>query len=95
MDPNTAFENILTGFAIFDHAEALSEWLAKDGFAPTERALPETCAPFVREHIARHYPDLDHSAIRVRADRAGLWTAPLAGQWLSLAIWPDLLKMQD
>lgn len=117
MDPNAALENILTGCMIDDHAEALSEWLARDGFAPAIRTLPELdrCAVFVREHVVRHYRGLVSAdcttSIRVRADRNGLWTAPpegpipfiltvvskehSAGQWISLAIWPELFRMGD
>lgn len=97
MDPNAALDGILTNFMIPDHAEALAGWLAREGFAPAERTLPEhdRCPMFIREHVARHYPGADFESIRVRADRAGLWTAPPAGQWISLAIWHDLFHMGD
>lgn len=97
MDPNAALDNILTGFMICDHAEALSEWLARDGFVPDERKLPEldNCAVFVREHVARHYHGETSSMIRVRADRTGLWTAPVDGQWISLGVWPELCRLDD
>jgi hypothetical protein len=98
MDPNAALENILTGFMIVDHAEALREWLRRGGFSPAVRQLPAQadCAVFVREHVTRHYHSVaDYTTIRVRADRNGLWTAPEAGQWISLGVWPELLRMGD
>jgi hypothetical protein len=97
MDPNAALDGILTNYLIADHAEALAGWLAREGFAPAERTLPEhaRCPVFIRAHVARHYPGADFESIRVRADRAGLWTAPPAGQWISLAIWPDLMSADD
>lgn len=94
MDPNTALENILRGYLIGDHALALSEWLAGQGFAPDERTIPndDDCAIFAAGHCARHYSHLDRSTIRVRADKIGLWTAPPEGPWISLAIWADLIR---
>lgn len=100
MDPNAALDNILTGFMICDHAEALAEWMARDGFVPKVRQLPahDHCAVFVREHVARHYHGIgveDYTTIRVRADRYGLWTAPEDGQWISLGVWPEILRMGE
>jgi hypothetical protein len=50
MDPNAALDGILSNFMISDHAEALAGWLAKEGFAPDERTLPEhdRCPVFIR-----------------------------------------------
>lgn len=95
MDPNAALENILRGYMIADHVEALEGWLARDGFAPTVRTLPELseCAPFVRAHMWRYYNGLDTHTIRVRADRNGLWSAALEGQWVSLGIWHELVRL--
>lgn len=98
MDPNASLENILTGFMIVDSAEALCEWLAREGFAPAERELPEhdRAAVFVKEHVARCYHGVeDFTTIRVRADRNGLWTALPEGKWISLGLWPELAKMAD
>lgn len=97
MDPNAALENILRGYMIAEHAEALEDWFTRDGFAPTIRVLPElnTCAHFVRAHVWRHYNGLDAYQIRVRADSHGLWSAPIDGQWISLGIWPELARMVD
>lgn len=95
MDPNVALENILRGYEVADHATALGEWLAREGFAPHCMKIPDECAPFIARHCARHYRDVERSTIRVRADKAGLWAAPTEGPWMPLAIWPELLHMED
>jgi hypothetical protein len=97
MDPNVALECILRGYLISDHAEALTEWLSRDGFAPADTTVPPVDpAAFVAKHCARHYPHLDRETILVRADKAGLWTAPPEGRpWISIGIWFDLCRMED
>ena len=96
MDPNTALENILRGYLIADHAEALAGWLAREGFAPHVRALtPDDRAAFVLQHCAKHYPHTELTTISVRADRHGLWTSTPETPWISLAIWHDLVAIDD
>lgn len=94
MDPNTALENILRGYEVADHAMALSEWLAREGFAPNCTTIPDQCAPFIARHCVRHYHNVERTTIRVRADKAGLWTAPAEGPWMPLAIWSDLIRIE-
>lgn len=97
MDPNTALDNIIRGHLIADHAAALQEWLMRDGFVPATRALPDgvDCAQFVVEHCTRHYFHVLYADVSVRANRDGLWTMSPGGQWISLAIWADLRRLQD
>lgn len=93
MDPNVALENILRGYMVTDHAEALEGWLARDGFAPEVRTVPPDCADFVAEHCKRRHARHDRTTIRVRADRNGLWTAPPEGAWVSLMVWGELKRI--
>lgn len=80
MDPNAALENILRGYMVADHAEALEGWLERGGFAPAIHQLTPSKYPievpnFVQAHCARHYPGVAHYMIQVRANRFGLWTS--------------------
>jgi hypothetical protein len=96
MDPNVTLENILRGNLIATHAMALEECFARDVLvASYEATVPDECAPFLARHCAKHYHSVERSTIRVRANEAGLWTAPLDGPWISLAIWLDLFRMED
>lgn len=95
MDPNLAFQYLIEGFEIGEHASALHHWLSREGFAPRARTVPEECAPFLKSHCEKHYPDFDLTDIRVRADRAGLWTALPYGQWISAGIWRDLESIEE
>ena len=92
MDPNTALDAILQGHNVSDHAMALGQWLAAQGFAPYERPIPSECSALVAEHCKRHYPRVAYAEIMVRATRQGLWTRAPGTQWLSLALWIDLLR---
>jgi hypothetical protein len=96
MDPNEALANILRGHLVSEHAEALTDWLARDGFAPSDTTIPADPADFIAKHCARHYPHIERSTIRVRADKAGIWTsAPPRGPWICAEIWFDLCLASD
>lgn len=95
MDPKVALENILRGFLISEHAQALMDWLACGGFAPSEMTVPNVPAHFVKMHCGRHYPGVAYSEIRVRADKAGLWTAAPERQWLCIDIWFEIASIKE
>lgn len=95
MDPNAALENILRGHEIAEHAQALANWLANEGFAPADTTVSSNPARFVAHHCARHYPHVERTKILVRADRVGIWTAPPDGRpWLCIEIWFELSRMK-
>jgi hypothetical protein len=93
MDPNAALESILRGDLIADHAEALTKWLQQGGFAPADTKVPNDPARFLLRHCDRHYPHIRRTTIRVRADKAGVWTAPPDGPWICAEIWFELCRM--
>jgi hypothetical protein len=95
MDPDLALNHILRGYMIAEHAAALQGWLARGGFAPMVRPLPDDCASFVADHCARHYGGLPLAQVLARATKDGIWTMPPNGQWISLAIWLDLRRAID
>lgn len=92
MDPNAALANILRGHLICEHAEALTHWLSHNGFAPADTMVPANPAGFLARHCALYHPHVARSTIRVRADRAGIWTAPPNRPWICVEIWFDLCR---
>lgn len=81
MDPTAALESILCGHMMFDHVEALRDWMRGGGFAPEARFIPVDC----HEHFGAFPKDVD-----ISADAGGL---TIGGQrWFR---WSEIIELED
>lgn len=96
MDPNSALTSILNGHMMYDHAEALQDWLCGRGFAPEVQLLPVDCHEFFAAYRDRYHLN-ERGGMKVKANCMGLYAQAVEkdDSWHLVASWRELMKLED